>query len=168
MWQQGYAQIPGSGLQYNVAAGPCTIVMNNILLRLFVSSLCNILVCCLTDDLAELRRNGFWAAIITIGSYCYGEYFIASSMPPDPRQDTWVMMHSPVPHLIFSLLYIAGVTLWGPTYMSTGKPISGLRPYMMAYNAFQVAFSAYMFIEVGYTMHGMTAADVAQTFFNVR
>lgn len=36
--------------------------------------------------------------------------------------------------------------------MSTRKPISGLRPYMMAYNAFQVVFSAYMFIEVGHVL----------------
>lgn len=70
-------------------------------------------------------------------------------MPPDPRQDSWIMMRSPVPHLLFSLWYIAVVTWWGPSYMSTRKPISGLRPYMMAYNAFQVVFSAYMFIEVG-------------------
>lgn len=106
----------------------------------------------MTDGLAELRRNGFWAAIITIASYCYGEYFIGRVMPPDPRQDSWIMMHSPVPHLLFSLLYIAGVTYWGPRYMSTRKPISGLRPYMMAYNAFQVVFSAYMFIEVCHTL----------------
>ena len=58
-------------------------------------------------------------------------------------------MRSAVPHLIFSLLYVAGVTWWGPQYMSTRKAVSGIRPYMMAYNAFQVIFSAYMFIEVG-------------------
>ncbi|KAK8397922.1 hypothetical protein O3P69_004615 [Scylla paramamosain] len=101
------------------------------------------------DDLPELRSNGFWAAVITIGSYAYGEYFIASQMQPDVRQESWIMMRSAIPHLIFSLLYVAGVTWWGPQYMSTRKPVSGLRPYMMAYNAFQVVFSAYMFIEGG-------------------
>ncbi|MPC31176.1 Elongation of very long chain fatty acids protein 7 [Portunus trituberculatus] len=70
-------------------------------------------------------------------------------MQPDIRQESWIMMRSAVPHLIFSLLYVAGVTWWGPQYMSTRKPVSGLRPYMMAYNAFQVVFSAYMFIEGG-------------------
>lgn len=108
----------------------------------------------LTDDLTELRSNGFWAAIITIGSFAYGEYFIASTMPPDIRQESWIMMQSAVPHLIFSLLYVAGVTWWGPQYMSTRKPISGLRPYMMAYNAFQVTFSAYMFTEVSLHLTG--------------
>ena len=103
----------------------------------------------LTDDLLELRSNGLWAAVITIASYAYGDYFIARQMQPDTRQESWILMHSPIPHLIFSLFYVAGVTWWGPQYMSTRKPISGLRPYMMAYNAFQVIFSAYMFIEVG-------------------
>lgn len=78
----------------------------------------------------------------------YGNLTVARQLPPDPRQKDWLMMQSPIPNLVISLIYIYAVTVWGPRYMSKRKPVPGLRPYMMAYNAFQVVFSAYLFLEV--------------------
>ena len=78
----------------------------------------------------------------------YGNMTVARQLPPDPRQKSWLMMQSPYPNLVISLLYVYAVTVWGPRYMSKRKPVAGLRPYMMIYNAFQVVFSAYLFLEV--------------------
>lgn len=101
------------------------------------------------DALRELKSNGKWAAGITIFSYMYGDLTVASQLPPDPRQDSWLLMKSPLPTLFISLTYIAAVTWWGPLYMSKRKPVTGLKPIMIAYNAFQVVFSAYLFYQGG-------------------
>ncbi|XP_045608804.1 very long chain fatty acid elongase 7 [Procambarus clarkii] len=101
------------------------------------------------DDLSELKRNGWWSAVITTLSFCFGQMTLARQLPPDPRQDSWLVMYSPYPPLLVSLVYIAAVTWWGPALMRTRKPVSGLRSVMMAYNAFQVVFSAWLFYEAG-------------------
>ena len=93
-------------------------------------------------------NNGKWASIIAVLTFMYGNLTVAVQLPPDPRQNSWLMMKSPFPNLIISLLYVVTVTYWGPRYMSNRKPVTGLRPYMMVYNAFQVVLSAYLFLEV--------------------
>ncbi|MPC99890.1 Elongation of very long chain fatty acids protein [Portunus trituberculatus] len=100
--------------------------------------------------LETLKQNGKWASIIALLTFMYGNMTVARQLPPDPRQKSWLMMQSPYPNLIISLLYVYAVTVWGPRYMSKQKPVAGLRPYMMIYNAFQVVFSAYLFLEDGY------------------
>ncbi|ROT79706.1 elongation of very long chain fatty acids-like protein [Penaeus vannamei] len=97
----------------------------------------------------ELLRNGFWATVISIGSHIYGDMTVASDLPKDPRQNAWLLMYSPYPTLALCLVYIAAVTYVGPKLMAGRKPFSNLRSVMMAYNAFQVVFSAYIFYESG-------------------
>lgn len=99
-------------------------------------------------ELETLKYNGKWAVVITVLTFMYGNLTVARQLPPDPRQKDWLMMQSPIPNLVISLIYIYIVTVWGPRYMSKRKPVPGLRPYMMVYNAFQVVFSAYLFLEV--------------------
>lgn len=92
--------------------------------------------------------TGKWVVVMVAVSYVYGDVTVARQLTPDPRQNSWILMSSPIPTIMLSLLYVATVTWWGPRYMSTRKPVSGLRPYMMAYNALQVVFSAWLFWEV--------------------
>ncbi|KAG7172614.1 Elongation of very long chain fatty acids protein-like 4 [Homarus americanus] len=100
-------------------------------------------------DLEALKINGRWAAGITILCFMYGEITVASQLPVDPRQGSWLLLQSPLPSLLLCLLYVGIVTWWGPLYMSSRKPFSGLRPFMIAYNAFQVVFSAWLLFEGG-------------------
>ncbi|XP_068248150.1 very long chain fatty acid elongase 7-like isoform X2 [Palaemon carinicauda] len=102
-----------------------------------------------TDELKELRSNGKWAAGIVIASYVYGEYTVAKQLPRDPRQNGWWLMSSPIPTMVFCLIYIFAVTYVGPNFMKNRKPMSGLRSLMMLYNAIQVVYSAWLFYESG-------------------
>ncbi|KAG7172611.1 Elongation of very long chain fatty acids protein-like 7 [Homarus americanus] len=102
-----------------------------------------------TGVVNELKINGRWAAGITILCFLYGEITVASQLPVDPRQGSWLLLQSPLPSLLLCLLYVGIVTWWGPLYMSSRKPFSGLRPFMIAYNAFQVVFSAWLFTQGG-------------------
>ncbi|XP_047474110.1 elongation of very long chain fatty acids protein-like [Penaeus chinensis] len=97
----------------------------------------------------ELLRNGLWATVISIGSHFYGDMTVARALPKDPRQNAWLLMSSPLPSLALCLVFIASVTYVGPKLMAGRKPFSNLRSVMMAYNAFQVVFSAYIFYEAG-------------------
>lgn len=66
----------------------------------------------------------------------------------DPRVDGLFMMSSPFPTLFTCLLYVFIVKVAGPHYMKNRKPIK-LRNILVAYNAFQVIFSAWIFYELG-------------------
>ncbi|KAG7172612.1 Elongation of very long chain fatty acids protein-like 2 [Homarus americanus] len=101
------------------------------------------------DSLQELRTIGKQVAVLIVLSYTYGDVMVYRKLTPDPRQDTWYLMRSPLPTIITCFLYVAAVTWCIPHYMSTRKPVSGLRTSMMAYNAFQVVFSAWIFWESG-------------------
>nr|XP_053649702.1 elongation of very long chain fatty acids protein 7-like isoform X1 [Cherax quadricarinatus]XP_053649703.1 elongation of very long chain fatty acids protein 7-like isoform X1 [Cherax quadricarinatus]XP_053649705.1 elongation of very long chain fatty acids protein 7-like isoform X1 [Cherax quadricarinatus]XP_053649706.1 elongation of very long chain fatty acids protein 7-like isoform X1 [Cherax quadricarinatus] len=101
------------------------------------------------EKLSELKWTGLWASVITLLNCMYGQQTFAKQLAPDPRQDSWLLMKSPLPSLITSLVYIAAVTWWGPLYMVSRKPVTGLRKVMMAYNTFQVGFSAWLFYEGG-------------------
>jgi len=100
-------------------------------------------------ELQTLKNNGKWAVAITLMTFMYGDMTVARVLPPDPRQNSWLTMMSPYPNLVLSMVYVAAVTWWGPRYMSTRKPVQGLRPLMMAYNAFQVVFSVWLFWQAG-------------------
>ena len=95
-----------------------------------------------------MKVTGKWVAMMIVVSYVYGDLTVARQLTPDPRQSSWILMSSPIPTIAITLLYVATVTWWGPLYMSGRKPISGIRPVMMVYNAFQVVFSAWIFWEV--------------------
>lgn len=101
------------------------------------------------DELKELKSNGRWAAIIALVSFVYGQYTVAKQLTPDPRQNSWLLMKSPVPTVLLSFSYIFAVTYLGPRLMKNRKPMTGLRTIMMAYNAFQVVYSAWVFYEAG-------------------
>ncbi|XP_071527229.1 very long chain fatty acid elongase AAEL008004-like [Panulirus ornatus] len=115
------------------------------------------------ETLQKLRSIGKWATLVTILSFMYGDQTVASQLPPDPRQDSWLLMRSPLYTLSVTLLYVAAVTWWGPLYMMNRKPVTGLRNIMMAYNAFQVVFSAWLFYEGGISGWFTTYKFVCQT-----
>ncbi|XP_045111896.1 elongation of very long chain fatty acids protein AAEL008004-like [Portunus trituberculatus] len=101
------------------------------------------------DPLENLKTTGKWVAVMLTISYMFGDLTVARQLNPDPRMNSWFLMSSPIPTILACFLFVAGVTWWGPQYMRDRKPISGLRPYMMAYNALQVVFSAWLFWEAG-------------------
>lgn len=65
----------------------------------------------------------------------------------DPRVSDWPLMDSPIPTFLIVLLYLYGVTIFGPRVMVNRKPFK-LRTALVAYNAFQVVFSLGMLYEV--------------------
>lgn len=65
----------------------------------------------------------------------------------DPRVSDWPLMDSPIPTLFIVILYLYGVTIFGPRVMTNRKPFK-LREALVAYNAFQVVFSLGMLYEV--------------------
>lgn len=56
-------------------------------------------------------------------------------------------MHSPFPTLFICLSYIYVVKVLGPKLMENRKPFE-LKKVLIAYNLFQVVFSAWLFYEV--------------------
>lgn len=94
---------------------------------------------------AVLHKTGTIATAVTIGCFFYGKLVVGDMLPADDRQDGWILMLSPVPTLVASLLFIYGVTCFGPRMMRGRKPFTTeLKGLMMFYNAFQVAFSAWI------------------------
>lgn len=94
---------------------------------------------------AALHRNGLISAVIILVMYYYGNTIVASAMQLDHRQNDWLLMKSPLPILLVTMLFILTVTVIGPRYMRGREPMKGLKPYMAAYNAVQVVFSGYIF-----------------------
>ncbi|XP_069158677.1 very long chain fatty acid elongase 7-like isoform X1 [Procambarus clarkii] len=101
------------------------------------------------EVLRELKATGKLVAVMVILSYMYGDLTVSRQLTPDPRQHSWLLMTSPLPTIAACLLYVATVTWWGPRYMTSRNPLPNLRKVMMAYNAFQVVFSARIFWEAG-------------------
>ncbi|XP_042231586.1 elongation of very long chain fatty acids protein AAEL008004-like isoform X2 [Homarus americanus] len=66
----------------------------------------------------------------------------------DPRVDGWLLMDSPWPTLLVCLGYVLIVKVIGPQYMKNRPPFQ-LRNILVAYNAFQVVFSIWIFYEIG-------------------
>ncbi|XP_071527007.1 very long chain fatty acid elongase 7-like [Panulirus ornatus] len=101
------------------------------------------------ERLQDLRTTGKWVGLLILVSLVYGNQTVASQLVPDPRQNSWLLMSSPLPTIAACLLYVASLTWWGPLYMTNREPFKGLRAVMMTYNAFQVVFSAWIFWESG-------------------
>ncbi|XP_008199652.2 very long chain fatty acid elongase AAEL008004 [Tribolium castaneum] len=64
----------------------------------------------------------------------------------DPRTSNWFLMSSPGPTVAVCLSYVFLVKFVGPKVMEKKNPFS-LRKILMAYNFFQVIFSAWLFYE---------------------
>lgn len=69
----------------------------------------------------------------------------------DPRVNDWPLMDSPIPTLLMVVTYLYTVTILGPRLMANRKPFQ-LNRILIAYNAFQVAFSFIMLWEVSNTI----------------
>ncbi|CAL4102864.1 unnamed protein product [Meganyctiphanes norvegica] len=94
---------------------------------------------------ATLHKTGLIASLATIGCFFYGKFVVGDSLPTDDRQDDWLLMYSPVPTLVASLLFVYSVTCLGPRLMRGRTPFTTeLKGLMMFYNAFQVGFSAWI------------------------
>ncbi|XP_065331909.1 very long chain fatty acid elongase AAEL008004-like [Cloeon dipterum] len=74
----------------------------------------------------------------------------------DPRVKGWFLMSSPLPTLSICLSYVYIVKVLGPKLMENRKPFE-LRRVLIAYNAFQVVFSTWLFYELG--MSGWLTGD---------
>lgn len=79
---------------------------------------------------------------IACGTYAYKDF------PLDPRVKGWLLIENPIGMLVISVTYILSSVVWGPRWMEHRKPMQ-LKNVMIAYNFFQVVFSAYMFVETG-------------------
>ncbi|GLV45909.1 uncharacterized protein CBL_11706 [Carabus blaptoides fortunei] len=66
----------------------------------------------------------------------------------DPRVENWLFMSSPFPTLLLTCMYVSFVKIIGPKLMEHRKPFQ-LKNVMIAYNAFQTVFSAWMFYGAG-------------------
>ncbi|KAK3913334.1 Elongation of very long chain fatty acids protein [Frankliniella fusca] len=64
----------------------------------------------------------------------------------DQRVKDWFLMSSPFPTLAICLTYVYCVKVLGPRIMANRKPFD-LRNVLIAYNAFQVIFSSWLFYE---------------------
>ncbi|XP_057332927.1 elongation of very long chain fatty acids protein AAEL008004 isoform X2 [Microplitis mediator] len=74
----------------------------------------------------------------------------------DTRTTNWFLMHSPFPTFFICLSYIYIVKVLGPKLMENRKPFE-LKKVLIAYNLFQVVFSAWLFYEIG--MSGWLTGD---------
>lgn len=82
--------------------------------------------------------------IIQNFDYYYSRYWMENG---DPRLNKSLMLGGgPWQMLAITLTYLIGVTLFGPYLMRKRKPMQNLIWPIRAYNAFMVAFNAYLFI----------------------
>ncbi|XP_031827281.1 very long chain fatty acid elongase AAEL008004 [Nomia melanderi] len=66
----------------------------------------------------------------------------------DRRTTNWFMIRSPFPTLFICLSYVYFVKVLGPKLMENRKPFQ-LKKVLVAYNLFQMLFSAWLFYEIG-------------------
>nr|FAA01268.1 TPA: elongation of very long chain fatty acids protein 10 [Ladona fulva] len=74
-----------------------------------------------------------------------GYHFVNDELS-DPRTNEWPLMSSPFPGLAILGAYLYFVNRIGPKMMADRPPM-GLRNVLIAYNAFQVIISAWLFYE---------------------
>lgn len=72
----------------------------------------------------------------------------------DPIVDSWPLMRSPVPMLILLGLYLYFVLKLGPQLMQN-RPAFDLTKLLIAYNAYQVAFSLWLCCQAFYVKDGL-------------
>lgn len=61
--------------------------------------------------------------------------------------DEWPLMKSPIPVVSITLFYLVFVLKIGPEWMKNRKAFD-LKPILIAYNAYQVIFSAWLCAQV--------------------
>lgn len=99
----------------------------------------------------RLTLGSYKGTIIPLGILFFGYTcgaLAVSPMKPDPRVKDWSLMDNSFMCITICVLYILFSVVWGPNLMTNREPFN-LRKVMVGYNAFQVVFSTYMFIEVG-------------------
>ncbi|XP_024946898.1 elongation of very long chain fatty acids protein AAEL008004 isoform X5 [Cephus cinctus] len=69
----------------------------------------------------------------------------------DSRTTNWFLMSSPFPTLFICLGYVYLVKVLGPKIMENRKPFQ-LKNVLIAYNLFQVIFSAWLFYEIFFVL----------------
>ncbi|XP_028162547.1 elongation of very long chain fatty acids protein 7-like isoform X1 [Ostrinia furnacalis] len=74
------------------------------------------------------------------------KYWMLAERVSDPRVQGWFLFDTPLPTLAMVVVYLAFVMVAGPLYMETRKPFQ-IKNTLVAYNAFQVLLSSYMFYE---------------------
>ncbi|XP_063378760.1 very long chain fatty acid elongase 7-like [Cydia fagiglandana] len=74
------------------------------------------------------------------------KYWLAAEKVSDPRVQGWFLFDTPLPTLAMVIAYLAVVMVIGPLWMENKKPFK-LKNTLVAYNAFQVLLSSYMFYE---------------------
>lgn len=65
----------------------------------------------------------------------------------DRRVDGWWLMDSPIPTFVLCAAYVYAVKVAGPRFMKDRKPYN-IRMFLIVYNAVQVVFSTFIFVEV--------------------
>lgn len=65
----------------------------------------------------------------------------------DKRVDGWLLLDSPLPTIAICITYVFLVKVWGPNYMKDRKPMN-ITKFLVVYNAFQVALSTYIFVQL--------------------
>ncbi|XP_072940549.1 very long chain fatty acid elongase 7-like [Epargyreus clarus] len=79
-----------------------------------------------------------WTTIIN-------KYWMLAERVSDPRVQGWFLFDTPLPTLAMVVVYLAFV-MAGPLWMANRKPFK-IKNILVAYNAFQVLLSLYMFYE---------------------
>jgi len=64
----------------------------------------------------------------------------------DKRVDGWFMLDSFWPTLLLVAAYLFIVKIWGPRFMENRPPYN-INTFLIYYNACQVVFSAYIFVQ---------------------
>ena len=65
----------------------------------------------------------------------------------DKRMDGLPLMGNPIYTVFLSALYVYVVKIAGPRFMKDRPPMN-IKKFMVAYNAFQVLLSGYIFVQV--------------------
>lgn len=97
----------------------------------------------------KLNQSLKWGLIFSTANLVYGYLLVGSQLPPDPRQDSWLLTKSPFPTYMASVCYVLSVTWLGPKLMKNREPFSGLRTIMVIYNFLQVIYSVFLVWEFG-------------------
>ncbi|KAI8428750.1 hypothetical protein MSG28_007435 [Choristoneura fumiferana] len=74
------------------------------------------------------------------------KYWMMAEKVSDPRVQGWFLFDTPLPTLAMVIAYLAFVMVIGPLWMENKKPFQ-IKNTLVAYNAFQVLLSSYMFYE---------------------